>query len=90
MVKFKDLLSVLWLIYNELQVSRVPVTAMLEIEVFCRKQEYATSYKNVVAKQTYPEANISDCVIAQLLPFLRFMTKHNSIWSKALIMSLTI
>ena len=29
-------------------------------------------------------------VIAQLPPIVRFMTKQNSIWSKALIMPLTI
>ena len=29
-------------------------------------------------------------VIAQLPPIIRFMTKQNSIWSKALIMPLTI
>ena len=39
---------------------------------------------------TYPVANIGDSVIAQLPPFVRYMTKHNSIWSKALIMPLTI
>ena len=50
----------------------------------------ATWYKKVVAKQTYPVANIGGHVIAQLPSVVRFMTKHNSIWSKALVMPLTI
>ena len=44
----------------------------------------------VVAKLTYPVANIGDSVITQLPPIVRFMTNYNSIWSKALVMPLTI
>ena len=46
----------------------------------------------VAAKLTYTVAIIIDGVIA-LAPvvfFVRFMTKHDSIWSKALMMPLTI
>ena len=32
----------------------------------------------VVAKLTYPVSNNCDSVIAQLPPFVKFMTKHNS------------
>ena len=42
----------------------------------------------VVAKLTYLVAIIGDHVTAQLLPIVRFTTKQNSIWSKALIMPL--
>ena len=44
----------------------------------------------VVAKLTYPVANIGGLGIIQLPSFVRCMTKHNVIWSKALIMPLTI
>ena len=44
----------------------------------------------VVAKLTYLVAIIGGNVTAQLPPIVRFMTKQNSIWSKALIMPLTI
>ena len=44
----------------------------------------------MVANLTYPVANIGGHVIAHLPSFVRFMTKHNSIWSKALIMPLAI
>ena len=40
------------------------------------------------AKLTNPIANIGCRVIDQLPSFVRFMTKYNSIWSKALIMPL--
>ena len=43
----------------------------------------ATWYKKVVARLTYPVANVGGHVIAQLPSFVRFTTKHNSIWSKA-------
>ena len=69
------------------------VQILLELEVlFTQDSEVevlATWYKKVVAKLTYPVANIGGHVIAQLPSFVRFMTKHNSIWSKALIMPLT-
>ena len=58
---------------------------MLEITFFA-----GSWYKKVVAKLTYPVAIIGGCVIAHLPPYVRFMTKHNSIWSNALIMPLTI
>ena len=44
----------------------------------------------VVAKLTYLVAIIGGHVTALLSPIVRFMTKQNSIWSKALIMPLTI
>ena len=44
----------------------------------------------LVAKLTYPVVNIGGRVIAQLPSFVRFMIKHDSIWSKALIMPLII
>ena len=44
----------------------------------------------VVAKLTYLVATIGGHVTARLPPIVRFMTKQNSIWSKALIMPLTI
>ena len=44
----------------------------------------------VVAKLTYLVANICGLVTTRLPPLVRFMTKQNSIWSKALIMPLTI
>ena len=43
-----------------------------------------------VAKLTYPVANTGDIVIAQLPPFVRYMTKHISLGLKALIMPLSI
>ena len=61
---------------------------VLEINFFCRY--LVTWYKKVVAKLTYPVANIGGHAIAELPAFVRFMTKHNSIWSKALIMPFTI
>ena len=47
---------------------------------------------NGSSKTNIPSAvsKYGDIVIAQLPPFVRYMTKHNSIWSKALIMPLTI
>ena len=44
----------------------------------------------VAAKLTYLAAIIGGHVTAKLPHILRFMTKQNSIWSKALIMPLTI
>ena len=44
----------------------------------------------VVAKLTYLKAIIVDHVTAKLPHIVRFMTKQNYIWSKALIMPLTI
>ena len=44
----------------------------------------------VEAKVTYLVAVIGGHVAALLPPIVRFMTKQNSIWSKALIMPLTI
>ena len=44
----------------------------------------------MVAKLTYPVAVIGGHVAAQLPPIVRFMTKHNSVWSEALIMPLTL
>ena len=54
--------------------------------------EASTCYPifKVVAKLTYVVAIIGGHVTARLLPIIRFMTKQNSIWSKALIMPLTI
>ena len=43
-----------------------------------------------VAKLTYLAAVLGDHVTAWLPPIIRFMTKQNSVWSKALIMPLTI
>ena len=63
--------------------------AVLEINFFAGSI-LATWYKKVAAKVTYPVANIGGLVIAQLPSFVRFMTKHISVWSKALIMPLTI
>ena len=56
---------------------------MLEIK-------FVAGYKKVVTNQTYPVANIGGHVIAQLPFFIKFITTHNSLWSKALIMPLTI
>ena len=65
--------------------------SVLQIYFFCRYEVLAIwNNKKVVAKLTYPVANTGGHVIAQLPSFVRFMTKHNSIWSKALIMPLTI
>ena len=44
----------------------------------------------VVAKLTYLVAIFGGHVTAGLPPIVRFKTKQNSIWSKALIMPLTI
>ena len=44
----------------------------------------------VVAEQAYLVAIIGGHVTDQLPPIVRFMTKQNSIWSKALIMPMTI
>ena len=44
----------------------------------------------MVAKLTFLVAIIGGHVTARLPPIVRFMTKQNSIWSKALIMPLTI
>ena len=44
----------------------------------------------VVAKLTYIVATIGGHITARLLPIVRFMTKQNFIWSKALIMPLTM
>ena len=66
---------------------------VLEINFFCRYQVLAGTCDMVfkaVAKLTYPVANIGGCVTAWLPPIVNFMTKQNSIWSKALIMPLTI
>ena len=43
----------------------------------------------VIAKLTYLVAIIGGHITAWLPPIIRFMTKQNSIWSKALIMPLT-
>ena len=48
------------------------------------------SSKTNILKLTYLVANIEGLVTAQLPPIFIFMTKENSIWSKALIMSLAI
>ena len=39
------------------------------------------------SKLTYLVANIGGCTTAYLPPIIRSMTKQNSIWSKALVMS---
>ena len=44
----------------------------------------------VVAKLTYQVAIISGHVTAKLPAIVRFMTKQNALWSKALVMPLTI
>ena len=44
----------------------------------------------IVAKLTYQVAIMGGYVTAWLPPIVRFMTKQNSIWSKALTMPLTI
>ena len=56
--------------------------AVLEISFF-----FMVASTWVVAE---PVANICDIVVVELPPFVRFLTKHNSIWSKALIIHLTI
>ena len=63
---------------------------VLEFNLFCRWLVLATLYKKVVAKLTFPVANIAGHVIAHLPSLVRFMTKHISVRSKALIMPLTI
>ena len=44
----------------------------------------------VVAKLTYLVAIYGGHITVSLPPIVRFKTKHNSIWSKALVMPLTI
>ena len=44
----------------------------------------------VVAKPTYQVAIIGGHVTAELPAIARFMTKQNALWSKALVMPLTI
>ena len=54
------------------------------------KQQYNNLVFKVVAKLTYLVAITGGHETARLPPMVSFMTKQNSIWSKALIMPLTI
>ena len=49
--------------------------AVLEINFFLQ----VASVSKVVARLTYPVANIGSRGIAQMLPIVRFVTKHNFI-----------
>ena len=62
---------------------------MLEIN-FLRVASICYLVGKAVANLTHLVANIGGYITTWLISIVRFMTKQNSIWSKVLIMPLTI